>query len=454
MTALLLRLASYAQTNAADSLRAASVPADIDSSAIGKPVGSAATKTIGPEGGTLSSADGFMELSFPPGALAAPTSIGIQPIENTSMMNFGKTYACTPDGLHFQKPVGLVLHYTDSMAKGITTSIPTIRWQDKSGWWTCVEKIRLDSVAHTLTGRIEHFSGYSAATSFKVYPANISMKVGTKQLFTLVISGTYPDGKHYGGREGARSFWKEHNVEWSFYLPIGIDVTGTIVQSERPFVFSATYTAPDVIPSRPVTIEGKYMGFVALADGSFADGVFSLATVDVYDDFHYSFTGYDKVGHLEMIDSSGCDIRAYSSGKIELSNLQNHTPWSDWPAKIGQCSYDYPDKTGWKGMVEIAGLGSGTLQRPYPDVPGQPTVKKILITLAPAMGSSPPYTVHCKGVTSKVPSYPVQARPTDIQLELNLSGDIYIMYGSAGGLNTLKDIRGGQGFEISASKLR
>ena len=454
MTALLLRLASYAQTNAADSLRAASVPADIDSSAIGKPVGSAATKTIGPEGGTLSSADGFMELSFPPGALAAPTSIGIQPIENTSMMNFGKTYACTPDGLHFQKPVGLVLHYTDSMAKGITTSIPTIRWQDKSGRWTCVEKIRLDSVAHTLTGRIEHFSGYSAATSFKVYPANISMKVGTKQLFTLVISGTYPDGKHYGGREGARSFWKEHNVEWSFYLPIGIDVTGTIVQSERPFVFSATYTAPDVIPSRPVTIEGKYMGFVALADGSFADGVFSLATVDVYDDFHYSFTGYDKVGHLEMIDSSGCDIRAYSSGKIELSNLQNHTPWSDWPAKIGQCSYDYPDKTGWKGMVEIAGLGSGTLQRPYPDVPGQPTVKKILITLAPAMGSSPPYTVHCKGVTSKVPSYPVQARPTDIQLELNLSGDIYIMYGSAGGLNTLKDIRGGQGFEISASKLR
>ena len=69
------------------------------------------------------------------------------------------------------------------------------------------------------------------------------------------------------------------------------------------------------------------------------------------------------------------------------------------------------------------------------------------------MGSSPPYTIHCKRATTKVPSYPVQANPASIQLEMMPSGGIYVRYRSAGGLNTYEDIRNGQGFRISASRL-
>ena len=227
---LFLRLAGYGQS--ADSLQATLIGAGVDSSALGKPVGDAVTKTIGPEGGTIRSADGFMELSFPPGALTALSSIGIQPIENTSVMNFGKTYACTPDGLHFQKPVGLVLHYADTMAKGITASLPLIRWQDKNGRWSSVEKISFDSVMHTLTCAIEHFSNYSTATTFKVFPIHCNLRVGKQQLFTFVISGTYPDGKNYGGRNGASAFWKYHIVEWSVIG--GEGVNGTVKRSEDP----------------------------------------------------------------------------------------------------------------------------------------------------------------------------------------------------------------------------
>jgi hypothetical protein len=437
---LFIGLASYAQTRSIDSLRVAPDSVDVDSSEIGKPIGDAITKTIGPEGGKIISADGLMELTFPPGAVAAPTSIGIQAISNTSLMNFGKTYACTPDGLHFQRPVGLILHYSDTMAKGIATSAPVIRWQDKSGRWSSVTGVRLDSVAHTLASGIEHFSNYSGTTSFKLFAETNTMKVGRKQLIVFMIIGTYPDGRHYGGRKGDRDFWKYHNVVWSVS-------TGTIERSE--YKYTATYTAPAALPDAPARIQARYTGMVAMADGSFADGVIALTTVDIYDEYHYTFTGHDKMGHLQMIDSASCDIRAYSSGTAALQNIQNPTPWSDWPPRLGQCSYTYPDKTSWKGLVEITGMTGATVDRTASETEGM----DITIFLAPALGSSPPYTARCKGDTRNVPTCPVPAYPTNIWLHPMPSGDIRVGYGAATGLNRFSHVQGGQGFEISASRV-
>jgi len=448
---LFLCLGGHAQTTASDSLTAAPVPPDVDSSAIGKPIGDAVTKTIGPEGGKISSADGLMELSFPPGALAAPTSIGIQLIENTSVMNFGKTYACTPDGIHFQKPVEMIIHYADSMAKGITASIPVIRWQDKNGRWSSVARITLDSVTHTLTGRVEHFSNYSAATTFKIIPRHSSIKVGQQHTFVLAVSGAYPDGKQYSSDA---SFWKEHTVEWSVDGTLGGTATsGRITPIGAYEMNGAIYTAPTVIPAMPVEIKAKYFGKISMGPGSFVENVISLATTDIYDEFHFSFTGYDRMGHLEMIDSSSCDIRAYSSGNVDLYNIQNYPPWSDWPSHIGQCSYDYPDKTGWKGLIQIAGMSSGLFTRRPATSPGTPASARILIVLTPATGSTPRYTAHCKGGTRNVPSYPMQAFPASINLELMPTQDIRVTYGSASGLNTYGEIRNGQGFSMSASRL-
>lgn len=453
---LFLGFTSYGQIKATDSLRTALVPVDVDSSAIGKPIGDAVTKTIGPEGGTISSADGLMELSFPPGALAAPTNIGIQSIENTSVMNFGKTYACSPDGLHFQKPVGLVIHYVDSMTKEITASIPAIRWQDKSGRWSSVEKISQDSVAHTLSGAIEHFSNYSAATTFKVTPINGKVKVGNSRLFMLIITGKYPDGKKYrSGVDANHNFWKDKTVEWSVNgVPGGNDRVGRIQPFAEDQQNGAMYTAPAVLPGDAVIIMAKYIGTVPLGQGTYAENVVSKAVADIYDEFRFSFTGYDIMGHLQMIDSSSCDIRAYSSGKLELYNIQNYPPWSDWPARIGTCSYEYPDKTSWKGLVQISGMSSGVFQR-LPAIPPAPApYPKIVISLIPTIGSSPPYIAHCKGgATRTVGSYPITASPSSIKLELMPVAGIYVWYGGSGGLNTYKYISRGQGFFVSASRI-
>ncbi|WP_431216951.1 hypothetical protein ACQ86N_21805 [Puia sp. P3] len=180
--------------------------------------------------------------------------------------------------------------------------------------------------AHPHRG-IEHFSNYSAGTSFRIFPATARIKTGKQQLFRLVISGVYPDGKKYNGRDKDRDYWKNHTVQWSVNRVVGGDSKiGYITPGAPPDGNSALYFAPAVLPPAPVDIIAKYIGYVPLADGSFAENVVVVATVDIYDEFHYTFTGRNRLGHLLMIDSSACDIQVASSGAVGPANIHNYPP--------------------------------------------------------------------------------------------------------------------------------
>jgi len=451
---MFLFVQSQAQVSA-DSLKRAIAEINPDSSAIGKPLGDTMKMTIGPEGGKIRSTDGLMELTFPPGALTAPTRIGIQPVESTSVVSFGNAYACTPDGIHFEKPVHLVMYYTDSVAKRTQRAIRTIEWQDDSGRWTTIEDVHADTVSRSISCEIGHFSTYTPATKFTLRPGFTRVKVKQEKLFILTISGTYPDGKRYrSGVEANAFFWPGHPVEWSVAGVIGgNDVVGHIHSFSADNMNGAIYTAPVAVPADLVTVTARYVGSLDKAVGVTALDAISVATVDIYDEYHYNFTGYDQVGHLYMIDSSTCEIEVYSSGIARIDHIHNPLPWSDWPAKVGKCSYEYPDKTGWKGMVEISGINWGVFQRTPGGLSNQPNpTTRILIDLKSTMGSSPTYKEHCPGFNKTVPSYPVSAQPVTINLEL-LQGtsDIKINYGPASGVNTLTQMRGNQGYSISVT---
>jgi hypothetical protein len=81
--------------------------------AVGTPIGDSVTKTIDASGGTITSSDGVLQLTIPPGALSTPTVIGIQPVTNTIPKALYSGYSLTPNGQQFQKPVTLVFHYKD-----------------------------------------------------------------------------------------------------------------------------------------------------------------------------------------------------------------------------------------------------------------------------------------------------------------------------------------------------
>src|SRR5215471_3099429 len=49
---------------------------------IGTPIGSPVIKTIDASGGSITSPDGVLKLTIPPGALSVATNISIQPVTN------------------------------------------------------------------------------------------------------------------------------------------------------------------------------------------------------------------------------------------------------------------------------------------------------------------------------------------------------------------------------------
>src|SRR5436853_431556 len=69
------------------------------------------TSTVGAGGGTAASADGAVTLTFPPGALAADTRIGIAPRAADADAIPGTAWDFTPDGAHFAQPVQVTMRW-------------------------------------------------------------------------------------------------------------------------------------------------------------------------------------------------------------------------------------------------------------------------------------------------------------------------------------------------------
>jgi hypothetical protein len=74
------------------------------------PVGAPASATLGNAGGTLTSTDGRLTLTFPAGALAADTTITIQELE----WDGGHAWELGPEGLALAMPVGAVVTLAES----------------------------------------------------------------------------------------------------------------------------------------------------------------------------------------------------------------------------------------------------------------------------------------------------------------------------------------------------
>ena len=81
---------------------------------IGTPIGAATSVVIGAAGGSVKTPDGRLTVTIPAGALAADTTIAIQPITNTSPGGAGVAYELLPDGQTFAVPAQLTLAYTDA----------------------------------------------------------------------------------------------------------------------------------------------------------------------------------------------------------------------------------------------------------------------------------------------------------------------------------------------------
>jgi len=137
---------------------------------VGKPIGEQVSKVIGPTGGTLTSADGTLTLTFPAGALTKETTITAQPVENTAFGAAGPGYEFGPHGTKFAKPVTLTWHYAPTDLQGSSPEALGIAFQDEKNVWLGRTNLTVNAAQRRVSAPIYHFSRYSFYENFWMEP--------------------------------------------------------------------------------------------------------------------------------------------------------------------------------------------------------------------------------------------------------------------------------------------
>ncbi len=129
---------------------------------VGQPQGALVSKMIGPEGGTIATADGNVQLVIPAGAVSQATNITIQPITNHLPNGIGQAFRFSPDGLQFAKPATLTFAYSNEKVSANDADLLKIAYQGTNKIWYNVPGVQVDTQKKRISVPMPHFSDWSA----------------------------------------------------------------------------------------------------------------------------------------------------------------------------------------------------------------------------------------------------------------------------------------------------
>ncbi|MBX3190891.1 MAG: hypothetical protein KF819_28105 [Labilithrix sp.] len=318
---LLVALASCGdgESSADRSLSLRSEPAVTD---VGTPTGQAVTRTIGPSGGTLSSADGKLEIVVPPGALTVDTELSITPISATAPGALA-AWRLGPEGTTFGAPVSLRFSASDADLAGSESEALRLGTQRADRTWAILTAAERDG--KTLTVRTTHFSDWSALLGWQLRPG--SAKVKTGQSVKLDVRYCHLVEDESEELAGIAAECQEQDLQpilgaWAVNGVAGGDASsGTITNADA----SATYTAPSSTPSsNPVAVSVEF-------DPTSRRKTLLVSNIDVVGASGYSgtFSFSTKAANYEIeategfvewtVDHESSDRREYApSGTVRL----------------------------------------------------------------------------------------------------------------------------------------
>lgn len=157
---------------------------------VGTPSGSPVEKTIGPEGGTLSSADDLITIDVPAGALGADTLLGIQPLTSTAPNGLGAGFRLTPAGTTFSSPVKLTFKPSADQLAGTALALTGMGYQDSSGVWHWMRGVERDEANGLVSVTTTHFSDWSLVAGAQLRPSSASVQIGATLTLTAVVCYT------------------------------------------------------------------------------------------------------------------------------------------------------------------------------------------------------------------------------------------------------------------------
>ncbi|MFT3946977.1 MAG: hypothetical protein QM763_08395 [Agriterribacter sp.] len=355
---------------------------------VGIPNGDAVTKEIGAAGGSISSADGNIDVIIPAGAVNVNTPFSIQPITNNCPGGLN-AYRLLPSGITFPNPVIISFKYTGEETDGSLPELLGIAFQDKSGIWYRIPSANIDTVAKTISVKAKHFTDWSKLSRLAITPrGNLSVKI--KKSLTLTVTGApdagtalKPDNPTPGDEDlPPLPLPTPFNAEWFVNKVKGGDgVIGTILNGNAT---TTTYTAPEKVPSPSVvSAQAQLTGFTWKAKIMGQEMVFNkvvlpkrikingeekkfAVTLRYIKDTCVGIPGLRYVDSVSMIIHVSPDAKPDSV--VFATDIENHAPGSlPNPFLYKGCflhefipeTYGTINFTSAKGRVFRESLGSG-----------------------------------------------------------------------------------------------
>ncbi|QEC42835.1 hypothetical protein [Pseudobacter ginsenosidimutans] len=154
----------------------------------GTPVGTAVSKVIGPQGGSIESGDGRMSITVPSGAVNENTSFSIQPVTNTLTLGSGYSYRLLPENVNFNKDVEIRFKYDEQDLAGTDVDYLFLACQNAEGFWLRASNRTIDRTNKVLKVNTRHFSDWSIETSIRLVNKGKSvLTVGETTSFVVYI---------------------------------------------------------------------------------------------------------------------------------------------------------------------------------------------------------------------------------------------------------------------------
>lgn len=214
------------------------------------------SKSIGPEGGTISSDNGSLILEVPPGALTAMTTIGIQAVENTLPGSRGPAFQLSPENILFLKPVTIRSSYQGMDLEGSHPELLRMAYQTSEGYFYVSPASVLDQATKTITTQSTHFSTWTIFECYRLTSPNSVLPSGTAELSLKTYVPIGPLGAA-GERMLGDYIETDDNDPILASAVWRLSGEGEITPGQR----GCSYLAPAAVPSQnPITVSVELTG--------------------------------------------------------------------------------------------------------------------------------------------------------------------------------------------------
>jgi hypothetical protein len=291
------------------------------SSSPGVPNGDPTTQTIDSNGGSLTSLDGRLSVTVPPGALSTATDISIQPVSNTipggdlTLSN----YRLQPEGTAFATPITLTFHLEDYEVEAIAGAF--VATQDANGSWNERPGVMRDASAKTISVTTTHFSDWAILQTIRFSWSSDTLHTGAHRNFEVWATVCTPQP------------CQDIHIDLTAAGAVCSAAAGSMTTTSP----ACAFTAPGTIPSpNPVIITAR----IALgAHVGIAVGRVKITNQEEWFgwwDIKDSGTGYQyRAGmKFDQIDSDPSVLDRHFAVSVPYSRLRAQPPASIAPCTI------------------------------------------------------------------------------------------------------------------------